>query len=351
MAATRSGWFLAVMPLLFFTQITAMGVINLFYLPGGMGFWGSIADLFVITVLLLNCLRGESRLNLPLSRVLLLLAVPLSGTPSFWGDNMSDLRSVLIFVSMLFSVGLFVCFFVQFKRGEISEGVINAAFFGLILLTWFSKYTNMQTSGLDFVEERSGFWGENHIYPMVLILFSLLRGAFNGALFYLYSFLSISRGVYLSAAVFTLLWLLFGVFQRGGNGRSGGRAKKYFFSFIVLAAFVLAVYFSGLLSITASAFLGRFGLDIDTAGTGNDSLLFSSDALLLETVRTDARLTIFSAAIELVEKNGLFGLGLGSFAKAAATVGLPSFSNAHNLFLTALCEGGAVYLVTIVVFF
>ena len=66
----------------------------------------------------------------------------------------------------------------------------------------------------------------------------------------------------------------------------------------------------------------------------------------------DSRWQVYSQALRLLKKTAFQGIGLGGFFWGQTLIGeAAEFSNAHNLYLTVLCEGGVPFFLAVLYLF
>jgi hypothetical protein len=282
---------------------------------------------------------GSYRLQDRMSHFLLLY--PLASIPSLVMATGNLYQS--IFLTVLLCLTAFAYRFYM----DNMPWLLSKKFPALIVATWitygFMVMVHMQwkygavlgrhlAAGAFAIQTRSGgLGGSNHAGGIIMFFLPFVKDARILVLATVYLLLTASRGVYF---LLPFLWLAMLI-----NSGKFGKLRLQ-----VLKAAVMV----GVLLVVAGAYLPE---DYKTEVWNFTMNRVFGDAShpTMQTISTrmhDAgREELRQQALKVSQKNYFQGIGLGGFYWGQKEIGAPQeFSNAHNLYLTLLAEGGVLFL-------
>jgi O-antigen ligase len=284
----------------------------------------SFVETIVVSLMLLRWLRRPEKTAL--SRYL--LVIPLLAVPSLVHADGYFLFSAFFFVGMLAGPGVYDYFHDQID--ELWEG----RHFDWAVLVW-----NVLALAIKFYEGAAlgesalslrggGIWSSNHYGGIMLLMLPLVRARWVQLLTLGVMCLQFSRGIYLSLFVYGLAWAAFVSWRSVAKVAAGGLVLVPLLWFALPASQRAVIEF---MIVDRFAYEDMSFADVDLSA-------------VLDKAAKDERLSIHESALQMARDSGYLGVGLGGFYFATEAMGRDAmYSNAHNLYLTALAEGGVAY--------
>jgi len=271
--------------------------------------------------------RGKSRTSLRLFGLpLLALPAMVLARDHFWHS------AFLMF--LLVGGGAVYQYFYEGMDYAIRRRVITWA-----ALTWTSLgcmiklYDAFLLGGIILYQRGGSIWGSNHVGGILFLLLPLVRSKWVSALALVYLLLNFSRGIYVGLIVYAVAWILW-VDPR--------RAIRIIGTIAAAILMLLLLLPSGMTKPIADFAVERIAYQ-------SFDMRDVTVASILDRALSDKRLEIFDAALVVAKRSHWVGVGPGGFYWALEEAGIPmGYSNAHNLYLTALAEGGILYTLAFV---
>lgn len=275
---------------------------------------------------------------------ILLLLLPLSSLLSIFTINSSECLSthIFFFLLMISGIGYFNLFSKKIKD-LIEFNIIDKIIFIWLILGVYFRISTASQFQMSFLEARFGssLWATNHISMIILLFLPLARNKYIlfSSIFFLV--IQFSRGVYGTLGLMFMLYFFI---------ISPKKAIKLLLISIII---ILSTYF--VLKLIQKEQVNK-GVELLTNRLNNNS---SSNSMTLnynfinsifEAVEKDERTEIRKAAWAISKETNYLGVGLGNFLEGIKSINYPSLvSNAHNLYLTLLSEGGLLFLMTFLI--
>lgn len=261
----------------------------------------------------------------------LLFIIPITALPSLFYSKQNYWLSLWVFFLLWGGSGLYI-YFKKHMDFMNRAKLVDLTVLCWSLLTVFIKYYEFIKFGGLFLEQRSGgMWASNSAGLVLLMMMPLARDWRARGLATLALLLSFSRGIYICLIIYYL-----------GSYLAGSRnvRKNIIYITISILAFWFVLGANSDVSLK-DYFLARFASE-------NVDSFAQFRAEMLEKLENTSRWDIFDAAVDMTKMTGGLGVGLGGFSRGLLAVGRPPvFSNAHNLYLTSLSEGGVAFFVSI----
>ncbi|HJQ10174.1 MAG TPA: hypothetical protein VJ840_04015 [Gemmatimonadaceae bacterium] len=246
--------------------------------------------------------------NLPFSATLTLCVVAGAGFYGYWRDNMPQQLQRRI-PQIAFGVWLTLAFGIKFLEAAILHQ------------PWW-----IQRSG--------GIWAANHSAGILILLLPFVRSRFAIVGTVLFVLTSNSRGVYFVALLIALGYVGIGYWKRVLAGLT-----------VTVAA--AAIFLMSLDPVVRAPIVGFLTERFFVQGGSIDQ---GATRVLSERLAGDERWDIQTDATKIASITNYEGVGLGGFQFALGHLGRPAdFSNAHNLYLTSLAEGGIFFTIALAV--
>lgn len=281
------------------------------------------------------------------TRILYLL--PLSSLPSLINISGFDnyLTTAFYFVILMTGVGYYGLFKQNMKR-IVLDNIIEKIVIVWTILGIFYKITSSIEMDASFFLVRAGssLWASNHQAMIILLFMPFIKRKWVLVLSIGFICLHFSRGVYMSLALYVILYFLF--FSK----INAAKLVAYTALPILLGLVFLNIAYPRIYDFGEDIIYSRFiygGSSIlDPMYSGNSTLTISD---ILQGFQNDDRTNIHEDALKITSTTNYMGIGLGNFLYGLYTIGSPrQYSNAHNLYYTLLSEGGILFLVIFSVF-
>lgn len=300
--------------------------------PVEYGFLISFVELFIISLFFL-----EYRLKSVIARYIAFL--PFLSIPATLQINDGIGYSVFITLEMFFSAWLYefflrnMDFMIKKKFPEIMTVLWIFLAASVRIYNEFVYGENYLPFGEYALIERGGYMGSNYLGGLILMIFPLLESTFVTVFGVLYMVTTFSRGIFLILFIFVpYKFMMISL-------REKIQVIKYSIIFIMLASLLIPYQ----LQDTAYNY-------IQSRIIGNQEThnwLTAVDLIggaAQEKIQNETRSRIFENGLTIFAKSNFFGIGLGQFRWGLELIGeLPIYSNAHNLYITILSEGGFLF--------
>jgi hypothetical protein len=193
------------------------------------------------------------------------------------------------------------------------------------------------------VSRTGGLWASNHQASIVLIFLPFVTKGWIALTSIVLLLMHLSRGVY---AALALMGMLYYFLVR----------KKRFLRNVILSALVSVVMVAAgmqLFPSTVDILRNYIVVRLLFGGAGGSSVELADNAYtsgvtgggVVNALLKDDRFVLAGKALEITKRTNYLGIGLGGFSQGLAMVNFPpDYSNAHNMYLTLLAEGGALFL-------
>jgi hypothetical protein len=246
--------------------------------------------------------------NVPFSGTLTLCVVAGAGFYGYWRDNMSEQLQRRI-PQIAFGVWLVLAFGIKFLEAAILHQ------------PWW-----IQRSG--------GIWAANHSAGILILLLPFVRSRVAIVGTVLFVLTSNSRGIYFIAVLITLGYLGIGYWKSVVAG-------------VTLTAAAVAIFVTSLDPVVRAPVIAFLTERFFVQGGSFDQ---GATRVLSERLAGDERWDIQTDATKIAGVTNYEGVGLGGFQFALGHLGRPAdYSNAHNVYLTALAEGGIFFTIALLV--
>ena len=269
---------------------------------------------------------------------LFLLVFPLSSLPSLILAQGNLCQSIFIVTLLSLSAFLYQ-FYLKNMEWFLAKNIFDLIvliwiFFGILTKIYegikYGHLASYKSSGIYGILSRGGgIGGSNHVAGIILMFLPFIKDYRVIVLCNIFLLFTFSRGVYV---VLILFWLVKTVksfsFMRM-------RIKKVALKTAFLFMVVLFLLWSCMPEIYKTQVVNwakqRTGITYGIEG-------------LYSHVANDPRWKIYRQAILILKKTMFQGIGLGGFYWGQGLIGeKQEFSNAHNLYLTVLSEGGVLF--------
>ncbi len=240
--------------------------------------------------------------------------------------------SFFLFFCLLSGAGFYLFFLDNMKEIEASRLVDFAVLLWLALGIFIKIYIGARLNQPWFIQRGGGILGSNHIAGVLFILLPLVRSRWIVLVSIIFLALQFSRGIYLALIVYFIVWVSI------VNPRQGIRWIASVSVFGVLFYLLLGdiTFHSEYGLVTVGDFIfSRFKV---IQGVSMENFL---NALM-----ADSRWDLIDMAIMAGKQVMLTGIGFGGFLWGLERFGDPLlYTNAHNMYMTLLVEGGFAFAI------
>ncbi|MHB1126559.1 MAG: O-antigen ligase family protein [Bacillota bacterium] len=322
---TKRKWLFILIPLLPLTSLW----LGKYIISNELLFINAYLEFIILYCLFIITIK-EKRLDKQQKGLIILPLLAIPGLIYTATTNTGHfLSSLFLILLLIFSVGIYDYFR---KNIKIYEYIDLAALLWIILNILDKSYI-AQAYNRDIIYVRDGgVWASNHVAMVLMLLLPLIKKQSIKIAIYIILLLTFSRGVYLAMIIYLIAWWIF------------VNKQKAISQAIIIVVIITSVYIlapTSFINQSSNFFVERFGIE-------NQALTISS---MSERVAIDPRWELQKQALEISKKSWYFGTGLGGFAWELEQNGyLFRYSNAHNLYLTLLAEGGIPFFVGIMIF-
>lgn len=310
--------------------------------PPNMNFIINYAELLILIIFSLSYkLKGK----IPL----FLFLYPLLSIPSllFARDHLFH----SIFLMLLLSLSSFLYLFYlknmewMLKKNIFNLSVLLWTSFGFLIkiyeaIKWAPTLAPDISTGEFMITFRggglgSGMFGSNHAAGILFLFLPFIENPWILIFSNLYLLLTFSRGIY---ALLILFWIIKVLIVISHSSNRIKIVKSIALTCAVLSLIWVFLPISYKNLILDLAFLRVFGSGIYFGNTLKD--------MILNKTLADPRIDIWVQAITMFKKTLFQGVGLGGFYWGQGLIGATQeFSNAHNLYLTLIVEGGVYFFI------
>lgn len=298
--------------------------------PPEMNFIIGYAELLILCLFALQYrLRDKTSL--------FLFVFPLLSLPSLVCAQGNLYQSIFIITLLSLSAFLYQ-FYLKNMEWFLAKNIFN-----LIVLIWVSygiltkigqgvKYGHlasyMEPGSYGILSRGGGLGGSNHVAGIILMFLPFIKDYRIMVLCNVFLLFTFSRGVYV---VLILFWIIKIV-------------KSFSFMRIKKAALKTAFLFLAVFFLFWNCTSEIYKAEVVNWAKQRTGITSGIEGLYSR-VANDARWEIYHQA-KLISKETMFqGIGLGGFYWGQGLIGAKQeFSNAHNLYLTVLSEGGIFFL-------
>lgn len=315
--------FLLWIPLL---ELSGAWINSVTQLPRELRFVPMYMELIMVGAFFIRWLCGsKDKLSL------FLLGLPILAAPSLFNADGHFFFSLFLFILLLCSPGVYG-FFLAKMKWFMKINLVDWAVLLWVALGLIAKYyLSLKYGDLMIYQRGGGVWGSNYVGGILLLLLPLVKKPWVLAVGIAFLLIQFSLGIYMALVILAVGWLFVGN-HRLVLGILGG----------AILIVIICISIPGL-SQPVLEFLGQ---RLGTAASQTGTLI----AGLSLRISGSDRWQIWGAALEMAYKSGFIGVGFGGFAWGLASIGsdLPLYSNAHNIYLTALAEGGLLFTVGLI---
>jgi hypothetical protein len=224
-------------------------------------------------------------------------------------------------------------------RGVVWKGLFQKHYVELAVCVWIVLHFGVrfyfaEARDLDPVQMRAGaIWGTNHLIGILILLLPFVRSRIVFVAVMLTFLFSFSRGAYAAGVMYFMAERCFVPVRERVN-----------YKWVIVLLTVSFIYL-----VTPEVLLSRVGdfwtVRLSSGGEVN-SLGDLKSGFLADEYRTELQ----RLALTISEEHFFMGIGLGGFSSHLKEIGYPyQFSNAHNLYLTVLAEGGILLTLLVVI--
>lgn len=286
---------------------------------------------------------------------LYLFFFPLLSLPSLLYAQGNLYQSV--FIISLLSLSSFLYLF--YLRNM--EWLLNKNIFNLIVLVWIVfgilthiyegiKWGHLLSGGLPVwfwaaMYRGGGMGGSNHMGGIILFFLPFIKDYRMLGLSTLFLLTTLSRGIYAPLLVFWII-LFFRIFKVKSRERSleiflltqrGKRLLKAFLVFCIMFCLIWCFIFH-------QTYKAVFSTGVFYRIIGAESWGITVSEKVKNRLLKDERFDIWRQSLKIFKETSYQGIGLGGFAWGQELIGVTLlYSNAHNMYLTLLCEGGIFF--------
>lgn len=318
---TPRWWLLAWIPLLPYSGIMLYSPDN----PRGLMFISSYIELILCVFFIYFFLKNKKD-----TFSVLLFGIIFLSVPSLFNAGGHFLLSLFLFCCLLSGAGIYLYFKENMSLIKESNIVDIAVVVWIILGILIKIYIGIRLNEPWFVQRGGGIIGSNHVAGILFLLLPLVRSRLVAVFAVLFLVFQFSRGIYLALAIYLILWIGF------VNARQAIRWTAY-----VISALVLFIGICGTLS-----FISEYGpVTINDFIISRLKMFHGINALeFINAILEDSRWDLFELAVMIGRQVSFTGIGFGGFSWALQDVNFPFlFTNAHNIYLTLLVEGGFLF--------
>ncbi len=257
-------------------------------------------------------------------------------------DGISAVKSIFYITMLLGGTSFFIFF-----KEKIRE-ITFQHYYDKIVLLWtllgvFYKVSNTIAYDTPFLLMRSGssLWASNHQALIILILVPLVKNRIIKSISILFILFHLSRGIYLTLFLYTLLELLI--------YKNGQIIKGIIKLSLAISISVSIIFFINPNIVEKSFNILSVRLTLGGAGSNYIENEVKRQDIKTNTVIAgvikDDRFVLAEKSVELLKESNYMGVGAGNFRKNLPSVDFPPvYSNAHNMYLTILSENGVIAL-------
>lgn len=272
-----------------------------------------------------------------------LLFYPMSAMPSLLNtvNNEGFIRSFYYIILISCGAGAY-SLFKQTKTNIFNKSIIDYTVLIWTIVGLFYKFMSGISSGVGFLMSRSGgLWASNHQASIVFLLLPFVKIKWIRWTAISLLLLHFSRGVFACLFLYFILEILV--------------EKRIVLKDILIITTILIIVIGLLLFAFPDIFiliLKFLMLRLIFGGAGGNSLVLIQDLDLsnlsfnhiLQAILLDDRFVLAQKAIDIIYKTKFIGIGLGGYIDGLEQLGFPAvYSNAHNVYLTILAEGGVLF--------
>jgi len=242
------------------------------------------------------------------------------------------LLSLFLFLCLLSGSGLYLLYRDHMHLIDRFYLVDLSVLLWLALGIFIKFYIGARLNQPWFIQRGGGVLGSNHVAGILFLLLPFVRARLVALIAILFLIIQLSRGIYLALFVYITLWAFF---------INPKQAFRWMAAIAITgtAGFFLLEHLSftseyGLVTVK-DYFVSRlkmfYGFDLQAILTG---------------LLSDSRWDITDTAWIVGRQVSMTGIGFGGFLWGLARLGDPLlYSNAHNMFVTLLVEGGLAFTV------
>jgi O-antigen ligase len=233
--------------------------------------------------------------------------------------------SLFLLLCLICGAGVYQ-FFADHMEWMLKRRVADLSILLWVALGIFTKFYDAATLHEPVLYQRGGgIYGSNHVGGILILLLPFASSGVVMVIGYLFLLFNFSRGIWLAMGILVLLW---------GFTVNAKHAIKAAAAVALVLAFISLMVGADFRQVAADFARERYeGMSLDVMGQNE-------------------RWEIYDSAMEMAKKTSFVGVGLGGFVWGLSDeLGQqPNFSNAHNLYLTSLAEGGILFALTLIAF-
>jgi O-antigen ligase len=255
----------------------------------------------------------------------MVLAVGIAAVPAMPNAGSHFFFSLFLLLCLICGAGVYQ-FFTDHMEWMLKRRVVDLSILLWVALGIFTKFYDAATLHESVLYQRGGgIYGSNHVGGILILLLPFASSGVVMVIGYLFLLFNFSRGIWLAMGVLVLLW---------GFTVSAKDAIKATAAVALVLVFVSIMVGTDFRQLAADFARERYeGMSLDVMGQNE-------------------RWEIYDSAMEMAKKTSFVGVGLGGFVWGLSDeLGQqPNFSNAHNLYLTSLAEGGILFALALIAF-
>jgi O-antigen ligase len=255
----------------------------------------------------------------------MVLGVGIAAVPALANAGGHFFFSLFLVLCVVCGAGVYQLF-ADHMEWMLKRRVVDLSILLWVALGIFTKFYDAAITHQSVLYQRGGgIYGSNHVGGILILLLPFASSGMVMVIGYLFLLLNFSRGIWLALGVLVLLW---------GCNVSARQALKAAAAVALVLVFALVIVGRDFRQLVVDFGRERYeGMTIDVMGQ-ND------------------RWEIYNSAMEMGKKTSFVGVGLGGFAWGLSDVlnQQPNYSNAHNLYLTSLAEGGILFTLFLIAF-
>lgn len=316
----------------------------LFYLNDGLPniVYHYLEILFYLYFILVFIKLDRQKLKLDWTFIFLLF-LPISSLVTI-----SNIDSLHRFSNYLLLLYQFMCLPSIYLIAKEDQSDINKLSENLsliwIIIGWLYKLISSIQFDIPFYFIRGGgtHYASNHLGYFLILTYPFIKKRIVKLLVLLTLILSFSRALMIIALIFILYELRF--------------YMKIWMS--ILYSLILIIFTSLLSNLLINNFLVTLIILRFTKSTSYSNNLDSNTSLIsvnnqnsnsiLDNFLNDDRVEIWTYALQIFSKNNFLGIGFGNFYDHIVRINSSfKYSNAHNLYLNSLVEGGFFFILTL----
>lgn len=290
---------------------------------------------FVLSLIIFYKYRNISR-----SKYLIFIFPFLSISSLLYINNNERYVIFFFYFFLLISANGYYALFSRNMGKLIKTAIIDKILIVWMILGIYFRISVANQFNMTFLEARGGssLWTTNHISMIILLFLPLVKNKYvlYSSIFFLC--IQFSRGAYFTLLLMLLLYFILGY------------SRKVIKTSIVSLTLVVGFFFFA--KILSPQFIDRGVLLLRERLTRELNFSYTSKPLNAITyssikrgIEIDEREEIRKAAWEISKLTNYNGIGLGNFIDGLQRINYPSkVSNAHNLYLTLLSEGGLLFI-------